>query len=114
MAVEARNKHKDESVADDVHKQREELMVMLREINSRFIHEIRGRGIMIGIELKHSDGSPAGDIAGQILSQMLAKGIIMLADGRDGNVLGFTPPFGLKLGEMVFVVDCLRKSLVAF
>ncbi|MEZ7957326.1 MAG: aspartate aminotransferase family protein [Rubritalea sp.] len=114
MAVEALNIHKDESVAADVHKQGEELMVMLREISSPLIHEIRGRGLMIGIELKHSDDSPAGDIAGQILSQMLARGIIMLADGRDGNVLGFTPPFGLKLGEMVFVVDCLRKILVAF
>ncbi len=114
MAVEALHIHKDESLAADVHKQGEELMVMLREINSPLIHEIRGCGLMIGIELKYSDGSPAGDVAGQILSQMLAKGIIMLADGKDGNVLAFTPPFNLKLGEMVFVVDCLRKVLAAF
>ncbi|MFT5905090.1 MAG: 4-aminobutyrate aminotransferase-like enzyme [Cryomorphaceae bacterium] len=114
MAVKALNIHKDESLAADVHKQGEELMVMLCEISSPLIHEIRGRGLMIGIELKHSDGSPAGDLAGQVLSQMLAKGIIMLADGKDGNVLAFTPPFNLKLGEMVFVVDCLRKVLAAF
>jgi hypothetical protein len=38
----------------------------------------------------------------------------MLADGKDGNVLAFTPPFDLKLGEMVFVVDCLRKIVATF
>jgi 4-aminobutyrate aminotransferase-like enzyme len=113
MAVEALNIHKDESLAADAHKQGEEFMVMLREISSPLIHEVRGRGLMIGIELRYQDGSPAGDVAGQILSKMLAKGIIMLADGKDGNVLAFTPPFNLKLGEMVFVVDCLRKILAA-
>ncbi len=111
MAVRALMIHHDNSVAADVLKQGRELMVMLEEIDSASIHEIRGRGLMIGIELRNSDGSAAGHIAGQVLSQMLGKGIIMLADGPDGNILAFTPPFHLKLGEMVFVVECLREVL---
>jgi len=111
MAVEALNIHREEELSADVLKQGEELMVMLGEIESPLIYEIRGRGLMIGIELRNADGSPAGDTAGRVLSDMLSKGIIMLADGADGNVLAFTPPFDLKMGEMVFVVETLRGVL---
>ncbi len=111
MAVEAMKIHRDPSLAADVDKQGEELMIMLREIESPYIYEVRGRGMMIGVELRHADGSPAGDVSGRILSQMLAEGIIMLADGPEGNILAFTPPFHLKLGEMIFVVNTLKRLL---
>lgn len=111
MAVEAMKIHRDVAVAADVLKQGEELMTMLREINSPYIYEVRGKGMMIGVELRHVDGSPAGDISGAILGKMLAKGIIILADGVNGNILAFTPPFHLKLGEMIFVVNTLEKLL---
>ncbi len=111
MAVEALNIHGDSSLAEDVLKQGEELMAMLKDIDSHYIAEVRGRGMMIGIELCHSNGEPAGDVAGEILSKMLAEGIIMLADGPHGNILAFTPPFHMKLGEMVFVVERLRGLL---
>ena len=111
MAVEALKIHRDPKLAADVCKQGEELKVMLEDINSPYIFEVRGRGLMIGLELLHADGSPAGDIAGNVLSKMLEKGIIMLADGADGNILAFTPPFHLKLGEMAYIVECLRELL---
>jgi len=112
MAVEALKIHSDPNISADVLKQGEELMVMLRAIDSPLIHEVRGRGLMIGVELRNVDGSAAGAVAGKVLSQMLSKGIIMLADGKEGNVLAFTPPFDLKLGEMVFIIDCLRQVLL--
>ena len=114
MAVEALNIHKSDTLAADVLKQGEEMMLMLGEIESPFVHEVRGRGMMIGMELRHADGSPAGDVAGQLLSEMLSKGIIMLADGEKGNILAFTPPFSLKLGEVVFIVESLREVLAGF
>lgn len=111
MAVKALQLHQDEQLSKDVLKQGEELKVMLEEINSSYIHEVRGRGLMIGVELRNADGSPASQLAGEILGRMLAKGVIMLADGKDGNILAFTPPFHFKLGEMVFVVECLKSIL---
>jgi len=111
MAVEALKIHSEIDLANDVLKQGEELMAMLRDIDSRYIVEIRGRGLMIGMELCCENGEPAGDLAGRILSEMLAQGVIMLADGPDGNILAFTPPFHMKLGEMVFVVEQLRALL---
>ncbi len=113
MAIEALKIHREPSLAEDVLKQGEELIVMLKDIESHYIHEVRGRGMMIGIELHHKNGEPAGDVAAKILSEMLAEGIIMLADGPNGNILAFTPPFHMKLGEMVFVVEQLRKLLAS-
>ena len=50
-------------------------------------------------------------MVGEILSKMLSQGVIMLADGPAGNILSFTPPFYMKLGELVFVVETLRRLL---
>jgi len=111
MAVKALNIHKQSHLANDVLKQGEELMAMLSELDFPLIYEVRGRGMMIGVELRNSDGSAAGEQAGEILGQMLTKGIIMLADGPEGNILAFTPPFYMKLGELVFVVESLRDIL---
>ena len=38
-------------------------------------------------------------------------GVFMLADGPDGNVLAFTPPFNLTDEELVFVVEKLQHVL---
>ena len=35
----------------------------------------------------------------------------MLAGGSNVNILAFTPPFHLKLGEIVYLVGCLRELL---
>jgi 4-aminobutyrate aminotransferase-like enzyme len=111
MAVEALKLHADPQVAADVERQGEELVAMLEEIDSPLIHEVRGRGLMIGVELRHADGSPAGDVAGKLLGQMLARGVVMLADGPAGNILAFTPPFYITLGELVYVVQQLTELL---
>ena len=112
MANVALDLHRDPALADDVLKQGEELMVMLRELDSPWISEIRGRGLMIGMELRNpTTGSPAGAEVGAMLGDLLKQGIIMLADGPEGNVLAFTPPFHLKLGEMVFLVAAIKKEL---
>ncbi|SHJ92590.1 4-aminobutyrate aminotransferase / (S)-3-amino-2-methylpropionate transaminase [Rubritalea squalenifaciens DSM 18772] len=111
MAITALDKHADPAVARDVERQGDELMAMLREIESPLIKEVRGRGMMIGVELCHADGSPAGDVAGPMLGEMLKRGVVMLADGPDGNVLAFTPPFYVTLGELVYVVENVRELL---
>ena len=111
MAVKALNIHKEKHLADDVQRQGAELMAMLSDIESPFVYEIRGRGLMIGIELREPDGSPASAMAGEILSNMLARGIIMLADGPAGNILAFTPPFQIKLGEIIFIVSTLKELI---
>ena len=66
---------------------------------------------MLGVELKRADGNPAGQEAGKVLTTMLKSGVIMLADGPEGNVLAFTPPFDLSDDEIKFAVDALQCAL---
>jgi 4-aminobutyrate aminotransferase/(S)-3-amino-2-methylpropionate transaminase len=47
---------------------------------------VRGRGLMIGIELC------SGERAGRAIREALATGWILLGEGADGNVLALTPP----------------------
>ncbi len=83
----------------------------LQGIDSHLIHEVRGKGLMIGVELRHTDSRPAGDVAGQLLGELLAKGIIALADGPDGNVLAITPPFEFAKADRAHVVKTIGALL---
>ena len=111
MAAASMREHARAAVAEGVCASGERLTGLLKKIDHPLIHEVRGRGLMVGVELLHADGSPAGDVAGAILGRMLARGIMMLADGPEGNVLAFTPPFGLSDDELVLVVSEVEKAL---
>ena len=111
MAVASLKEHARQQTADEVIAQSRLLNELLEGLESSLIYQLRGRGLMIGIVLRHADGSAAGDVAGQVLSDMLARGIFMLADGAEGNVLAFTPPFVISEEEMHYAVNQLQSAL---
>lgn len=62
---------------------------------SQFIGEVRGRGLMIGIELvkdRETREPFDEDMMGKVIFGMLNRGVIMVPCGRYGNVLRFMPP----------------------
>jgi len=62
---------------------------------TRIIGDVRGRGLMIGIELvedKETKEPLDGDSMGEVIFGMLNRGVIMVPCGRHGNVLRFMPP----------------------
>lgn len=67
------------------------------------IKEVRGRGLMWGVELNKN--------AGPLLARLLAKGLIFLADGPEGNVLSFTPPFEIGEEEIDFALGAIEAAL---
>lgn len=111
MAVASLREHCNDRAAIQVAKASSKFRELLSGLKSPLIHEVRGRGLMLGMELKHADGSCAGDVAGQVLSDMMQQGVFMLADGSEGNVLAFTPPFVINDQEIEFAVACLESAL---
>ncbi len=111
MAVASLREHGKSTTAELVSERSAYLLRLLKNLESPLIKEIRGRGLMIGIELIHPDRSPAGDICGRILTEMMQQGIFMLADGAHGNVLAFTPPFTLTDDELDHIVARLDRIL---
>ena len=63
---------------------------------------VRGLGLMLGLEV-------GGGCGVQMMLAALRDGILLLADGPDGEILSFTPPFQITEGEMDFVVGRVQE-----
>jgi 4-aminobutyrate aminotransferase-like enzyme len=68
--------------------------------------EIRGRGLLAGLELKKDDG-----LAMRAIKEMLRRGFILLPEGERGNVISFTPPLTIAKSELAAAVSALKESL---
>ncbi len=74
---------------------------------TRIIGDVRGRGLMIGIEMVEDKATREPlhrDKVGAIIMGMLAKGLIMVPCGRYGNVFRFMPP-------LILTRDQARKAV---
>jgi 4-aminobutyrate aminotransferase-like enzyme len=79
--------------------------------NSKFKIDIRGFGLMVGVELRLPDGKPATDAAMQAIKAMLRRGYIMLPEGEFGNVISFTPPLTITKAQLAKAITELQKVL---
>ena len=68
---------------------------------------VRGRGLMIGIELH----DPAR--ARAVVGAALARGWIVLPEGERGNVLGLTPPLTIGRDLLAAAIDCIAALIEA-
>lgn len=78
------------------------------------IGEVRGRGLMIGIELvsDRDAKTPLGeDAMVAIVMGLLAQGVVMVPCGRNGNVLRLMPPLTIPREYMFKAVDILLAVL---
>ena len=89
------------------------LKAALRALRSPHIGDVRGAGLMLGLELVNLDGSPTGKLAGQIIKASLRDGLLLLGGGPAGNVLSFTPPFAVSDVEIDFLAGRLQEYLVS-
>ncbi|HTU16803.1 MAG TPA: aspartate aminotransferase family protein [Gemmataceae bacterium] len=82
----------------------------LRQLQARhpIIAEVRGRGLMLGAELRNRDGSPASQSIDTVLEAMKDAGYLIGKTGPGRNVLTFLPPLIVEseaLDEMVEALD---------
>jgi len=74
---------------------------------ARSVVDVRGRGLMIGIEC---DG---GERAGATCAAALARGVIALQSGDRGEVVSATPPLGIEPEVLESALDVLVEALRA-
>ncbi|MGI9628103.1 MAG: aminotransferase class III-fold pyridoxal phosphate-dependent enzyme, partial [Longimicrobiales bacterium] len=67
--------------------------------------EVRGRGLMIGIEL------PQKGSATEISALALAEGLIVLPAGEDGRVIELTPPATISEDQLRMGLDTLVRQI---
>lgn len=54
------------------------------------IGDVRGKGLMVGVELINADGSPAGEVVKAVIKESRARGIVLTKCGA--STLRFAPP----------------------
>lgn len=92
----------------------EEIRGWIREgaSDSRIIGDVRGRGLMIGIEMvedKESRTPLNQDDVGKIIMGMLNRGLVMVPCGRFGNVFRFMPPLIITRDHAKKATDILLE-----
>ncbi|MEU6082770.1 aspartate aminotransferase family protein [Streptomyces sp. NPDC047108] len=63
------------------------------------VREVRGRGLMIGIELVDADGAPSPQAASLALEYAREEGLLIGKGGREGHSLRIAPPLSLSVAE---------------
>jgi acetylornithine/LysW-gamma-L-lysine aminotransferase len=76
-------------------------MARLGEIQSPLVRDVRGLGLMVGIELKHK--------VAPYLDALLDRGVIALPAGL--TVLRLLPPLVITYPQLDRVLDALRAVL---
>jgi 4-aminobutyrate aminotransferase-like enzyme len=73
--------------------------------------EVRGLGLMAGLEIRTRDGQPATMLVLRVIKEMLKRGFILLPEGEHGNVIGFTPPLIISKAQIKQAVRALAAVL---
>jgi 4-aminobutyrate aminotransferase-like enzyme len=91
--------------------------MLLRELSkihsskSKVVCRARGIGLMAGLELLNSDGSPATELSLRVIKKLLHRGHIFLPEGEHANVISFTPPLTISESQLRRAVRALQKAL---
>jgi 4-aminobutyrate aminotransferase len=79
-----------------------ELLRRLQELKLRTpsIGDVRGLGLMIGVELVDNHGKPDKHLQKEIRQVCLDSGLVILSCGTEDNVLRLVPPLNLSQQEL--------------
>ncbi len=75
--------------------------------------DIRGHGLMLGIEMVNPDKSPAPQKLDLILEQMKNRGFLIGKNGPDRNVMAFQPPLVITREDLDNLLNNLADVLAA-
>ena len=78
---------------------------------SKWQIEIRGVGLMAGLEIKNKMGAPETRASLNIIKELLQRGFILLPEGEHSNVISFTPPLTISEADLRRAVRALNNVL---
>jgi len=97
-----------EGLLQNVTRQGERLQNGIRDLNHPRIREVRGLGLMIGIELEIPEG---GETARSLVAKLLEEGMLVIPAGE--NVLRLLPPFNISDQDVELCLSQLGSLLKA-
>ncbi|WP_226457047.1 aspartate aminotransferase family protein [Pseudomonas sp. AF03-9] len=88
----------------------------IRGFNSPFVGEVRGRGLMIGIELVEdplTKAPLAGEKIGQLMGYLINHGVLMIPCGRYSNVMRVMPSLTISRALFFKALDIFSDALAS-
>jgi 4-aminobutyrate aminotransferase-like enzyme len=88
------------------------LLQKLLEIKKKYpiIGEVRGKGLMLGMELVDKDNRPLPEKTDEVLELLKDDGIILGKNGLYRNVLAFQPPLVINKADIEFLIERLEHA----
>ncbi|MEM9399660.1 MAG: aspartate aminotransferase family protein [Verrucomicrobiota bacterium] len=86
-----------------------EALETLKQVDG--IVEVRGRGLLWGIELGDKNGQSPGQRVAGIIEQGLKEGAILLGGGVTGETISLTPSISMNLEELDWTMKLLKSLL---
>jgi 4-aminobutyrate aminotransferase-like enzyme len=91
------------------------LLGRLRDVQKRrpVIHDVRGLGLMIGVELRDAAGNPHAALTDAVLERLKDAGYLLGKTGPGRNVLTLMPPLIVEQTALDGMVEELDRALAA-
>jgi 4-aminobutyrate aminotransferase-like enzyme/Ser/Thr protein kinase RdoA (MazF antagonist) len=79
------------------------------------VRDVRGRGLLVGVELVREDGGMAPDpvLAGRVLDAVRDRGVLIGSTGPHDHVLKIRPPLVLGPDDVDLIVAAIQEALEA-
>ncbi len=91
------------------------LMGGLREIQGRYpiLGDVRGLGLMVGVELTRPDGSPAAAETKDVIAHCQQDRLLLLNCGTYGNVVRWIPPLIVSQKQIETALEIFERAVQA-
>ncbi len=91
------------------------LMAKLEKLQQEFpeIADVRGMGLMLGMEIVDADFNADGNRAGKLLAACEERNLLMLRCGADKNVVRWLPPLIVSFEQIDEATEIVKEALKA-
>lgn len=106
---------REEKLVENSARRGAQLLARLRELQGRFpvIGDVRGLGLMIGVEFTTAGGEPDKGTAKAVWHECLDRGLLLLTCGTYGNVIRWIPPLIIDDSHIEEAVSIFGAALAA-
>ena len=101
---------KEEKLLERAHMLGNKLQDMLKSLGHKEIAQVRGLGSMVAVEF-FKDGNPSADIAKNVQTAAMKRGLLLLTCGSYGNVIRFLYPLTIPDSQFDKALDIIKASI---
>lgn len=102
-----------ENLLENARKMGDYFMAKLNEYKSKysFIKEVRGLGLMIGMEVADESGAPDGVLIEKLVEECFKRKLLLLDCGIKNHIIRFIPPLNVSKAEIDKALSIIDEAL---